>query len=242
MALADERVRLLRAIADYLSSGLPTAGPLGSLGRAGAQLVDQMTRAPEDASVDASSTACLDHVTQTFDLRPFERDALLLSAFAELDWQFGRLLGYAQDHPTLVRPTVGFALMVSRSNASVLDLCEGPLVRDGLVVFDGDGTLATRIVRTTAGVAERVFGRGLDRVRVPPDPALLARLVLQDDGARIERWAASPSQPLLLAGARGSGRETLARAAIRDGTTRRCCSRRTTRARSTGAPCGARCR
>jgi hypothetical protein len=213
MSLADERVRLLRAIADHLSSGLPTAGPLGSLGRVGAQLVDQMTRAPEGGSVDASSTACLDHVTQTFDLRPFERDALLLSAFAELDWQFGRLLGYAQDHPTLVRPTVGLALMISRGNASVLDLCEGPLVRDGLVILDGDGTLATRIVRTTAGVAERVFGRALDRVRVRPDPDLLARLVLQDDGARIERWAASPSQPLLLAGARGSGRETLARAA-----------------------------
>ncbi len=153
----------------------------------------------------------LAHVARAFGLRPFEIEALVLAALPELDWQFGRLLAYAQDHPSLTRPSAGFAMLLAGSDASVLDLCEGPLIRDGLVALDGDGPLASRTLRSTSRVAARLAGR-VDTV-ADPDPSLLRTLVLDAESRRvIDGWVRSP-RTLVLAGSPGSGRRTLARAA-----------------------------
>lgn len=189
------------------------AGPLGALARAAMDLAEQMIAEQSDEPPHQNE-AILD-VLHAFDLHESERDALVLAVLCETDWRFGRAIAYAQDNPQLTRPTVGLALLLSDTKRSVFRLTDGPLIRDGLIALEGSGPLASRVLVPTPNVAARLCGESSRSTDViEPDPGLLATLVLDDATRRaIERWASSPTRPLVIAGPPGSGRRTLARAA-----------------------------
>src|SRR5207249_4169662 len=109
----------------------------------------------------------------------------------ELDARFGRLVAYLNDHVGRTRPTVALALALATREdgpaveSSPVDLCEGPLVRDGLVELEGDGPLPGLALRLPRDVLRRVVAAE----RTIPDATgvslhehergLLGRLVLE---------------------------------------------------------------
>jgi AAA+ superfamily predicted ATPase len=171
----------------------------------------------------------LRHAARAFDLGPDEYDALVLALAVETDPRFGRLVAYINDHINRMRPTIGLALSLAsgegREPLSPLDLCERPLVRDGLLELEGDGPLPGLAVRVPRDLLARLLGdpeKGSESEAVqvhPPELGLLGRLVLEESlRKRLAAWGEARRQgrslpPLILHGAPGSGRTTAARAA-----------------------------
>ncbi len=164
--------------------------------------------------------------TRAFRLEPVELDALLLALAVELDARFGRLVAYLNDHLQRTRPTLGLAAALAAldglSSPAPYEILERPSVRKGLLLLEGEGPSPGIGVRLSPDlVAHFASGRERDPAPVqvhPPDPGLLARLVL-GEGARARgvAWArrlrsGGDTPPLLVVGLRGSGRGTFARA------------------------------
>jgi len=184
-----------------------------------------------DSAAHQGAYLPLRHVAKAFDLTTTEYDALLLALAAELDARFGRLFGYLNDHIGHARATLGLALQLAgmqrhRDVPSPLDLLDRPLVRDGLIELEGDGPLPGRALCIPHDIAHRLTAvhqgepASTSLGHLPIEVGLLDRLVLPDairDATAI--WAGEArDRPdrvpcLLIAGATGSGRATLAHAA-----------------------------
>lgn len=167
----------------------------------------------------------LARVQRVFRLGEVERDALLLALAVELDGRFARLVAYLNDHVGRGRPTVGLVLLLTGTDLSGVEFCEGPAVRQGLLKTEGDGPLT--------GLALRVAPEFLSRLVVPPaggappagcrlrpddGPTLDELIIGPVERIRLRGWAArgaagAAGLPLLLAGATGAGRATAAQAA-----------------------------
>ncbi len=171
----------------------------------------------------------LQHARAAFDLAPAEYYALLLALAVDVDARFGRLVAYLNDHVSRTRPTIGLALALAGADAgrpgSAIGLLERPCLRDGLLDADGDAPLPGLALKVPAGFAPRLTGQtdrpAHDWLSVhAPDAALLDRLVLDDaTGRHAAIWsdalrARRLSAPLVIAGAEGGGRATLARALL----------------------------
>ncbi len=191
---------------------------------------DPVTREAESAAARGDFLPLI-HARRTFELGRREYDALLLALAVELDPGFGRLVAYLNDHVAHTRPTVGLAFGPGpgpdsgSDGAWPPDLLRRPLVRDGLLALVGEGPLPGRSLELAPGMAGRLAGGGEGAVEEgiaihPPEPGLLARLVLEEPVRRsVESWASAwrrgggGARTLILVGAAGSGRTSLARAA-----------------------------
>lgn len=172
----------------------------------------------------------LRHAVQAFSLEAEEYDALLLALAAELDPRCGRLFAYLNDHVGQTRPTLGLALALAALEQSgnlptAFSLLARPLFRDGLLDLEGDGPLPGRGLCLPWEMGQRLTqperlppqGEGLALYQV--EMGLAERLVLPTSQREaLTVWAATMRQSreaspiLILAGARGSGRTTMARA------------------------------
>jgi len=152
-----------------------------------------------------------------FALAPAELDALFACIAVEVDVRFARLVAYLNDHIAQVRPTLGLAATLAGDPAAVLALARGAAVRRGLLLMEGDGPLSCRTLRIADDMLARLCPIDAATPAPPPSPAALDGLVVDASTlARLARWAAelaTAPRPLLVAGAHGSGRTTVARAA-----------------------------
>jgi AAA+ superfamily predicted ATPase len=171
----------------------------------------------------------LHHAARAFALEPEEYDALLLALAVEIDARFGRLVAYLNDHVSRTRPTLGLALALRDGDEipmlSPIELCERPLVRDGLLELEGEGPLPGQALRIPPRMLPRLLGSGASGAPevglsfFPAELGLLQRLVLEESlRQRLAAWGETkrqgrPAPPLLFHGAPGSGRRTAARAA-----------------------------
>lgn len=169
----------------------------------------------------------LQHAVRAFDLEPAEYDTLLLAVAVECDARVGRLVAYLNDHAGHTRPTLGLAASLSRHTGAapttVVELVSRPIVTDGLIEIEGDGPLPGVTFRIARSLLPRLTDRPwADAPEGPaytaPEPGRLPALVL--DVALRERlttWVDAVRHDhdgalMLLHGAPGSGRRTLARA------------------------------
>ncbi|MBV9182827.1 MAG: hypothetical protein JO356_16065, partial [Acidobacteria bacterium] len=216
-----------------LSVQLQYASPDPVYGNA---LTVKQTRSVPGAAAQ-NSWLPLYHAIQAFNLSQLEYDALLLALAVELDSRFGRLIAYLNDHAGKTRPTLGLALAIQTDGERMplhppAAVFERPLIRDGLLEVEGEGPgpglalrLQPEIVRRLTGISALAEGKNVARLHMP-DPGLLDQLVLdkrvrdkvQAWGEAIRRDRTGP--PLILHGLAGSGRTTMARAAISEA--RRC--------------------
>ena len=192
-----------------------------------------------DPVASLAETACrqgvflpLRHARRRFELRSMEYHALLLALSAELDPGFGRLYAYLNDHVGRTRPTLGLALSLGAgdedfNHALAPEILCRPFVQDGLLKLEGDAPLPSKDLLLAADIIQRVTSDAPqapdsdDSRFFPVEPGLLDRLVLSADLRKaIAAWSdrlrkrAGKSQTLLLIGSPGSGRATLARAAL----------------------------
>ncbi len=160
----------------------------------------------------------LARVGRLFALAPVELDALFACIAVEVDARFARLVAYLNDHVAHVRPTVGLAAALAGEPAAVLALVRGAAVRRGLLLMEGDGPLSCRTLRVADDMLARLCPIDASAPAPPPTAAALDKLVVEaSTRARLARWAAeiaTTPRPLLMAGAHGSGRATVARAAV----------------------------
>lgn len=167
----------------------------------------------------------LSHARRAFSLHQAEYAALLLTLAVEIDARFARLVAFLNDHLDRPRPTLGLAQALARQIGETLPLVglvHRPWVRDGLIDIDGDGPLPTRTLRLDHGMVARCAGQEPETPPwlkgTPPDLHALSRLVLNEDQRRIlAGWVAHLRAhrrvpPVVLVGAPGSGRATIAQA------------------------------
>ncbi len=194
----------------------------------------QASAKPLPARTVAAAPADLDlplsRVVGAFELREDEYVALLVALAVELDAGFGRLIAFLNDHVGRTRPTLGLvqALASQDRKGGALrphNLLRGRAVQDGLLEVEGDGPLPGMAVRVAQPMIARLCGEGEPPaaeggVRFePPDLGRLHRLVIPDRVRRsLEAWSASvrddgKGRPLVLIGAPGVGRRTVACAA-----------------------------
>lgn len=172
----------------------------------------------------------LSRVVGAFELREDEYIALLIALAVELDAGFGRLIAFLNDHVGRTRPTLGLVQTLAsqdRKGGALRPhhLLRGRAVQDGLLEVEGDGPLPGRTVRVAQPMIARLCGEeeppaSEDGARFePPDLGRLRRLVIPARMRRVlEAWSAlvrkdGKGQPLVLIGAPGVGRQTVACAA-----------------------------
>jgi ATP-dependent 26S proteasome regulatory subunit len=118
----------------------------------------------------------LDTLGATFNLSPFERDVVLLSAGAELDSTFAALCAAAQDDPQRAYPTFSLALAVLPAAHWSALTPTAPLRRWRLIEIGAGGTLMTSPLRIDERVLHYLTGlQHLDEHLigfVQPEPAV----------------------------------------------------------------------
>jgi hypothetical protein len=158
----------------------------------------------------------LGRVSERFALGPVGEVALALALGVEIDARIARLVGYLNDHPGHVRPTLGLLWGAAEVPVEArLRWLEAPAVGDGLIRVGGDGPLSTRELRLDVDVVHRLVN-GTSPPPVGPD---LEALVLSDAvRERVRTWVAARERglalPLVIEGPAGTGRRTLGRAAL----------------------------
>ena len=163
-------------------------------------------------------------IRRTFRLDPLDFDVLVLALAVEVDSRFARLVAYLNDHVSRTRPTVGLALAVAGTNLSVVDFCQRPAIRQGLLQVEGDGPLPMLVLRVAPEFLRRLAAPAcMDqppsgvRIRTTAGPGLDELVAGPRERAQLSRWAArlraAPGFPLVLTGPTGAGRATAARAA-----------------------------
>ncbi len=180
------------------------------------------------AAVAQGANLPLHEAVRTFALEPFEQDAVVLALAVELDARFGRLVGYLNDHVQRTRPTLGLVAELAAAGGGMrpelFAMLERPLIRDGLVLLEGEGPLPALTVRLAPDLVAHL-ATGQPRMPRPievesSDGGRLGRLVLDAETRRlVQEWAhrvrdGGAPAPLVLAGPPGSGRATLASAAV----------------------------
>ncbi|MEZ4235263.1 MAG: ATP-binding protein [Myxococcota bacterium] len=208
-AVARQRARGRPPDADLLGGLVVEPGELPGLVAA----VRHDLRAPAPPPPALALDGELGRVTERFALDGTHQLALALALGVELDPRIARVVGYLNDHAGRIRPTLGLVWEVALVPlAARPGWTAAPVVADGLLRVAGDGPLSSRELTLDPGVAERLVAGAVPPPRVPD----LDALVLTDDvRERVRAWAAGPvSLPLRIEGAPGTGRRTLARAAL----------------------------
>lgn len=146
--------------------------------------------------------------------------ALALALGVEFDSRFARLVGYLNDHPSHVRPTLGLVWDIADLplGESRMAMLQSPVVRDGVLEVTGEGPWSTRELQIAADFLPRFVGAPgpVSSVRVTEPGAAREPIDLDDEAQlAISAWRESARQgallPLLLEGPAGSGRTNLAR-------------------------------
>ena len=146
--------------------------------------------------------------------------ALALALGVEVDGRFARLLGYLNDHPGHVRPTLGLVWEVADLpvGPTRMALRSAPIVADGVLEVLGEGPLSTCEVRVAPDLVPRLLGApgGASLLRVvEPAQASVPEPLQPRLPAAAQAWLQVARQgvplPLVLEGAAGSGRDRLAR-------------------------------
>jgi ATPase family associated with various cellular activities (AAA) len=165
----------------------------------------------------------LARLVRTFELAGGVLDAWLLALAPDLDLRFGRIAGYLNNDTTRCRPTFGHLVMAAQLGRAGIDLrvaaeLERALVRTGLIERGADphAPLANQAVLVPSHIidlvatdvsAELASVAWDDLAWTPADRARIR-------GAVTRELARSRGQRLIvLAGAPGSGRATIARGA-----------------------------
>jgi hypothetical protein len=172
------------------------------------------------------------HAQHCFTLTEVEYDAVLLALAAEVDSRFGRVFAYLNDHIGHTRPTLGLAMSLHQV-ASKIDTfnpphyLERPFIRDGLLELQGEGPIPGKTLKLNDEMAKRLLTEEL--IAPTQDHSklhlihtdLLERLVLNKPAHdMVSVWAgnirnAADTAPLMIiSGIQGSGRRTLAHAAL----------------------------
>jgi DNA polymerase III delta prime subunit len=183
------------------------------------------TKVPDAESRASEAPLC--HAARVFGLGPQELDALVLALAVELDGRFARLVAYLNDHVARTRPTVGLVLALAGTDASAVEFCHWPAVRQGLLLLEGDGPLSVLALRVSPEILSRLAAPALG-AQLPPGVKLH-----RDDGPRLDRivigmpqreylrgWAdvlrtRGALYPLVFVGPAGAGRSTAAQAVAR---------------------------
>lgn len=86
--------------------------------------------------------------------------ALALALGVEVDSRFARVVGYLNDHPGHVRPTLGLVWSIAGTplDPSRATLLYAPIVQDSVLEIVGEGPLSTREVRLAADLVPRLLG------------------------------------------------------------------------------------
>ena len=187
---------------------------------------DNERQAFEEAAIRQGARLPLRHLRAAFALTPVEYEAVLLAVAVELDTRFARLVAYLNDHASRARPTFGVVQLMAECAGQPWDLSlmsSRPLVVDGLIEVDGDGPSPTQSIRLSSGMVTRLM-HGVN----PELPAWasvhhdhldrFSQLVLTDHQRRlltvwVEQVRKERLPPaVLLVGAAGSGRGTIATA------------------------------
>ena len=106
--------------------------------------VDARIAASEASASQRGETLRLNHLTNVFDLSPFERSVIVVALASELDLKYERLFGYLQDDVTKKRPTVDLVLRLlcstvsERLHARQAFTMEAPLLRWDLITLAED--------------------------------------------------------------------------------------------------------
>lgn len=172
------------------------------------------------------------HAQHCFLLTDLEYDAVLLALAAEVDSRFGRMFAYLNDHIGHTRPTLGLAMGLHQVASEIHTFnpphyLERPFIRDGLVELEGDGPIPGKALKLNGEMAKRLL---LDELIAPTQDHntlhlvhsdLLQRMVVSKSiHDRVSVWSGSirksaEKAPLMiLSGMEGSGRRTLAHAAL----------------------------
>jgi len=174
----------------------------------------------ESISAPRELVGFVGQVTTRFAVDRVGEIALALALGVEVDGRFARLVGYLNDHPSHVRPTLGLVWEVAEVpvGPSRISLLQAPIVRDAVLEVSGDGPISTREVRIVADLVPRFVGvPGAEsslRVTKPSDGQ--APVEIQEEaqvGAQAWLQAAKRGAglPLVIEGPPGSGRTSLAR-------------------------------
>jgi SpoVK/Ycf46/Vps4 family AAA+-type ATPase len=172
------------------------------------------------------------HAQHCFALTDVEYDAVLLALAAEVDSRFGRMYAYLNDHIGYTRPTLGLAMGLHQVASEIHKFnpphyFERPFIRDGLVELEGDGPVPGKALKLNNEMAKRLM---VDELIAPTQDHstlhlvqmdLLQQLILSKPiHDRVSVWssnirkAADKAPLMILAGLEGSGRRTLAHAAL----------------------------
>lgn len=124
----------------------------------------------EPAETLSADVVAFDHAARCYGLTPLERDILLVAVAPEIDARFARLFGFLNDSVVGLRPTVGLAIDALAPDPSAALRCFLPnatLVRNGLIITEGDAPLAARPIRAAADVWTRLAGLRPEERRSP---------------------------------------------------------------------------
>ena len=146
--------------------------------------------------------------------------ALALALGVEVDARFARLVGYLNDHPSHVRPTLGLIWDVAEVSVGParMVLLQAPIVRDAVLDVSGEGPLSTREVRVASALVPRLLGapgRASSLCVTKPGGARTKDKIQLEMPSEAKTWLQAAKQgvvlPLVLEGTAGSGRTRLAR-------------------------------
>jgi len=104
------------------------------------------------------------HLTEIFQLKPFEVDTLLLCLAPVLDLRYERIYGYLQDDVTKKRPSVNLILDLliepgpDRVRALTYFSAHGSLLRHKLITLSGDGNPLSQAINLDHAVAAWLLG------------------------------------------------------------------------------------
>lgn len=228
LLLSDEEVDHLLRILPAGDAGPPAHPEVEHLLQQQADLAGRLT------ALGCPAGSRLGRLLKRLGLTPLDRDILLLAILAELDPRYGRLLAFLQDDVTRSRPSVFLALRLFAPDEGARPLVRGrflagaPLLRHRLVRLESlPADPASALLQQTIQVDPRVVAYLLNagEADAAPFPFLrrveggeaLADLLLPDE-LRVSLQALLASlgresiSVVLLEGAPGSGRRTIARA------------------------------
>jgi len=169
---------------------------------------------------------------EAFELNQAEYNSLILALAVELDSRFGRLVAFLNDHVGRTRPTLGMVALLSGELSHLATVFPGHwleaiAIRDGLMELEGEGPVPGLGLRVARDMLARLTSTSapespIPHVRYFEKGAGLKQLVLPETlGAYVGHWAdrlrtTEFDSPLIVTGASGSGRQTLAQAIATD--------------------------
>ena len=163
-----------------------------------------------------SITSPLRHLSESFDLSPFESDVLTLCAGVELESRFARACASIHNEPTKTWPTFGLAFkMLPSAHWSALSP-NAPLRRWKLILLDSSASLLGSSLRIDEPILHYLLGNPCSDDRVQPFIHLLPPITgyssdahrrLISQGASLWRSTDEGSRSILLVGSTVNDRQ-----------------------------------